>query len=144
MIVPRISFKAIAIAFIAELAADILCQLFLFALFAGDMANSQMTAEEQQAFAQKVIETTALLPWAMVLGMATTVGGAYFAARLAQRIPYYHGLAMGIVGIVYILLMSRGDFDGYTWIGLLLTIPASLFGAHLARKHMPPETEERQ
>jgi len=141
--VPRISIKAIAIAFIAEFAADILCQLFLFALFAGD-APSQMSPEEQLAFTQKVVETTAFLPWAMVLGMATTVGGAYFAARLAKRIPYYHGLAMGIVGIVYILVVSRGDFDGYTWIGLLLTLPASLYGAHLARKHMPPESDEAQ
>ena len=36
----------------------------------------------------------------MVFGTAaTTIGGAYLAARIAKRIPYYHGLAMGIVGM---------------------------------------------
>jgi len=138
--VPPISIKAIAIAFVAELAADFICQMLLFSVFAGDTSTSQMSAEELQALTQKIIETTAIIPVAMVLGMATTVGGAYFAARLAKKIPYYHGLAMGIVGVVYILIVSRGSFDGYTRLGLLLTIPASLYGAHLARKQMPPES----
>jgi hypothetical protein len=136
---PRISIKAIVIAFVAEIAADILIQLFLIALFAGDRTHTHLSEAEARALMQEVFETTAFLPWAMVLGMATTVGGAYLAARLAKRIPYYHGLAMGLVAIAYIVIECKGSLDGYAWLGVVLTIPASLWGAHLAKKHMPPE-----
>ena len=133
---PAISFVAIAIAFAAELAADYLIQLFLFVMFAGDQLRDGMNDEEVQALVQSLMQTTALPHWVMIFGLATTVGGAYLAARIAKRIPYYHGLAMGIVGIVYILIASD-TLDGQAWLGILLTIPLSIYGAHLARRRLP-------
>jgi hypothetical protein len=133
---PPISFMAIAMAFAAELVADWLIQMFLFLLFAGDQLRTGMSDEDYQATVQNVLANTALPQWVMVFGLATTVAGAYVAARIAKRIPYYHGLAMGIVGIIYIIVASDA-LDGQAWLGILLTIPLSIFGAHLARKHMP-------
>jgi hypothetical protein len=72
----------------------------------------------------------------MMFGTATTIGGGYLAARLAKQIPYYHGLAMGVLGIVYILVGWNGDLGWLNVLALLITIPASLYGAHLAKKHM--------
>lgn len=134
---PPISLVAIAIAFIAELAADCLIQMFLFVLFAGDQLRTGMSEEDYQSLVQDICQTTALPYWLMAFGLATTVGGAYLAARIAKRIPYYHGLAIGIVGVLYVAIASD-KFDGQTWLGILLTIPLSLYGAHLARRHLGP------
>jgi hypothetical protein len=133
---PPISFIAIVMAFAAELVADWLIQMFLFLMFAGDQLHTGMSDEEYQALVQNVLANTALPQWVMIFGLATTIAGAYAAARIAKRIPYYHGLAMGIVGIIYIVVASDA-LDGQAWLGILVTIPLSLFGAHLARKHMP-------
>ena len=51
----------------------------------------------------------------MVFGMATTVLGGYLAARIAKRIPYYHGLAMGIVGMLFILITWDAGSSGRTF-----------------------------
>jgi hypothetical protein len=80
------------------------------------------------------------VPWMMLLGTSTTVGGAYLAARLARRIPYYHGLAMGILGVLFILVTWDRGLGWLNLLALLVTIPASLYGAHLAKKHLPTET----
>ena len=136
---PRISIKAIAVAFAAELLADLLIQALVFPFFAGDLLAKDMSQEELQKVFRTVSETTAYVPWMFVLGTATTVGGGYFAARLAKRIPYYHGLAMGIVGVVWVLFAAAGSFGWLDAVGLLITIPASLYGAHLAKKHMSPQ-----
>lgn len=137
---PPISFKAIAIAFCAELVADMFSQSLLMAFFARGMLVPEMSTAELLKVQKVVLETTDFLPWVLVLGTATTVGGAYLAARIAKRIPYYHGLAMGLVGIMYSLLLWQPDASWLDWLGLVMAIPASLYGAHLARRHIPAET----
>jgi hypothetical protein len=138
--IPPVSLKAIAIAFAAELGADFFISLFVFGFFAGDRLGPNMSESEFQEVARQVTTTTAYVPWMMVFGTATTVGGAYLAARLARRIPYYHGLAMGILGILFVLVTWDGALGWLNVLGLLVTIPASLYGAHLAKKHMPAES----
>ncbi len=137
---PPIDFKAIIIAFATEVAADFIIGSQLLVYFARDKLVPDMTREDFAKVVQTVYETTAFLPWAMVFGTATTIGGAYFAARIAKRVPYYHGLAMGVLGIVYSLLFGSAEARWVTYIGILISIPVSLFGAHLARKHIPAES----
>lgn len=139
MNLPPISFRAIAIAFAAELAADFVISLFVFRYFAGDLLTPDLAEGEFDAVVSKVIATTAFVPWMMVFGTATTVGGAWLAARIAKRIPYYHGLAIGIVGMLYIVLTWNSELLWPNILALVVTIPASLYGAHLARRHMPAE-----
>jgi hypothetical protein len=138
--IPPISFRAIAIAFAAELAADFVISLFAFRYFAGALLTPDMAEGEFDAVVSKVMTTTAYVPWMMVFGTATTVGGAWLAARIAKRIPYYHGLAMGIVGMLFIVISWNGELLWPNILGLLVTIPASLYGAHLARRQMPAES----
>ena len=137
---PPLSYRAIGIAFAAELVADFVISMFVFSSFAGDLLSPDMAEGEFDTVVRKVMATTAYVPWMMVFGTATTVGGAYLAARIAKRIPYYHGLAMGIVGMLYIVITWDSGLVWPNVLGLLITIPASLFGAHLARRHMPEES----
>ena len=80
------------------------------------------------------------MPWVLAFGLATTVGGGYLAARIAKNIPYYHGLGMGLLGIAYAFVLWPEQPDGYTWFGLLITIPAAIYGAHLAKLRMSANT----
>jgi hypothetical protein len=137
---PPISFKSIAIAFTAELGVDFLISLLVFGFFAGDSLKPGMTDLEFEEVARQVTQTTAYVPWMMLLGTGTTVGGAYLAARLARRIPYYHGLAMGILGVLFILVTWDRGLGWLNLLALLVTIPASLYGAHLAKRHLPAES----
>ena len=136
---PRIDIKAIVIAFAAEVAADFIIGSLLLAYFARDLLVPGMSQAELEKVGKIIYDTTAIIPWMVVLGTATTVGGAWLAARIARRIPYYHGLAMGIVGIVYSLLLWRSDATWLSYLGFAVTIPASLYGAHLAKMRMPPD-----
>ena len=104
------------------------------------VAVPNMSESEFEEVARQVTSSTSYVPWMMALGTATTVGGAYLAARLARRIPYYHGLAMGILGILFILVTWNGELGWMNFLGLLVTLPAALYGAHLAKKHMPVES----
>ena len=140
MNIPPLSYRAIAIAFAAELVVDFVISMFVFRLFAGDLLTPDMAEGDFDTVVRKVMATTAYVPWMMVFGTATTVGGAYLAARIAKRIPYYHGLAMGIVGMLFIVITWDSEIIWPNVLGLLITIPASLFGAHLARRHMPEES----
>ena len=67
------------------------------------------------------------------------------AARLAKKIPYYHGLAIGVVGVLFILIaISQIEAEWLDWLGLLITIPLALYGAHLAKLHMTPDGPPEQ
>ena len=136
---PRIDYKAVILAFAAEVAADYIIGSLLFLHFAGDALTDKISKEELEKIARVVYETTAFLPWTFVFGTATTLGGAYLAARIAKRLPYYHGLAMGIIGIVFSLVLWSADATWLYYLGLLLTMPVSLYGAHLAKKHLPEQ-----
>ena len=64
-------------------------------------------------------------------------GGA--AAGFGLSIFFLAMMAVGIVGMVYILVTWTSDGQWIGWLGLVTTIPASLYGAHLAKKHLPQE-----
>jgi hypothetical protein len=136
---PSIDIKAVVIAFATEFAADFIIGSLLLVYFAGNQLGPDMTHEQILKVSEMVYETTAFIPWAMVFGTATMIGGAYFAARIAKRIPYYHGLAMGVLAIVYSLVAWPDETHWFNYLGILISIPASLLGAHLAKKHIPAE-----
>ncbi len=133
---PRIDLRAVVIAFAAEFVVDLVIGALLFHLFAGDRITPEMTDAQFLELRRWVLENTPCLSWLVLSGSATTVGGGYLAARLAKRIPYYHGLAIGIAGIIDIVVEWDSDFTGLAWLGLVTTIPLALLGAHFAKKHM--------
>lgn len=132
----KISPTAIAIAFVAEFVADIVLQTLLFAIYAGGAIQESMTQEELKAAVDALSNTPAFLLIQIVRGTATTIAGGYLAARLAGSFPYYNGLGIGVVGVVFSLFFLGKSplwFEAY---GILMSVPASIYGAHLAKKHM--------
>jgi len=134
----RISIPALVIAFFAELAADWVIQLCLLLGLGGDAISGDMA----QADAQKVFDTVSAMPMftaaVLILGTGTTFGGGYLAARIARQYPYYHGLGMGLLGIAWILYYWQANAIWLNLLGLVSNIPVSIWGAHVAKRHMPP------
>jgi len=133
---PRISLQALIIAFAAEILVDLFVNQLVFGMFAGDRLVSDMGEQALLELAKNIMDTTIYLPVMFTFGSLTTVAGAYLAARLAKRIPYYHGLAMGIIGLLFSAFFWSEEPNSLDYLGLLITIPLSLLGAHLARKRM--------
>lgn len=138
----RIDIKAVVIAFFAELCVDMLVVHILIMFFGRALLVPDMPEAEFKAAVETIAATGDYQLVAFACGMATTILGGYLAARLAKDFPYYNGLAIGVVGIVFVLAFS----DGPLWItivGVLLTIPGALYGAHLAKKRRPAPTDEQ-
>lgn len=136
---PDISIKAIFLAFTAEFVADQVIRTLAFAMFSQGLMTPEMSEADFARVRQTVFDTTQYIPWMMVFGTATTVGGAYLAARIAKRIPYYHGLAMGVLGVLFILTFWPDESGWLDWLGLIVTIPLAIYGAHLAKDRATPD-----
>jgi hypothetical protein len=134
----KIRLGAVVIAFVAELGLDqILSAILLFA-FGHTEFSPDMSDTERKAFVAAVWNDDAFVLMAFVMGTATTVLGGYVCARIAKVFPYYNGLAIGIVGLVFTLLVMGEAPVWYSALGLLMALPASIYGAHLAKSHLSP------
>lgn len=136
----KIRIGAVVIAFVAELAADQIISTILLIAFGHTDFAPEMSDSERQAFIASVWSDDAFVLFAFILGTATTVLGGYLCARIAKAFPYYNGLAIGIVGLVFTLLVMGEAPVWYTALGLLMALPASIYGAHLAKPHIPAAT----
>lgn len=131
----RINAPVVVLVFLAEIVADVILQSLLFVLYAGSAINDSMSNAEIKAVTDVIAGTTGFLLISAVRGTATTIAGGFFVAKYARKFPYYNGLAIGILGFVLCVVLWG---DGPLWfnlLGVLTTLPAALYGAHLAKKH---------
>lgn len=134
----RISLPALVIAFFAEFVADHLVQLCLLFAFGGDAVSADMSQDELQKVIEAVTAMPAFTAALVIFGTATTFGGGYLAARIARQYPYYHGLGMGLIGIAFVVYFWPDNPGWLSVLGLLSNIPVAIWGAHYAKRHMPP------
>jgi hypothetical protein len=136
----KIRIRAVVIAFVVELGLDQIISAILLVVFDHTGFSPDMSDAERQAFVTAVWSDGEFVLSAFVLGTATTVLGGYVCARIAKVFPYYNGLAIGIVGLVFSLFVMGEAPVWYSVFGLMLALPASIYGAHLAKPHIPPAT----
>jgi hypothetical protein len=134
----RISVIAVVAAFLAEVAADLVIRHLLFFMFAGDAYSADMSDAAAQQLFEKIADTPGFTAAGVLLGSATIVGGGYLAARIARRFPYYQGLGMGILGVALTLYVWQAQPLWLDLLSLLTNIPLCIWGAHLAKRHLPP------
>jgi hypothetical protein len=132
----KIRITAVALAFVAELGLDQIFAAILVHAFGHTGYSPDMSDAERAAFVQAVWSDGGFVFCAFALGTATTILGGYACARIAKVFPYYNGLAIGIVGVLFIALTAGEGPVWYTVLGLLLAVPASIYGAHLAKPHI--------
>ena len=126
----RINLLMVCAAFVAEWIADSIVDMVMLLV----LASGAQSDLDQEAI-NNIINSSAFLMGKVVFGTATTVGGGYLAARLAKTFPYYNGLGIGLVGVL-LTIFSWGDPLWLSVLSLLTTVPASIYGAHIAKKHM--------
>lgn len=136
----KIRITAVVIAFVAELGLDQIFAAILLAAFGHTGFSPDMSDAEREAFVQGVWSDGGFVLCAFLLGTATTVLGGYVCARIAKVFPYYNGLAIGVVGLAFTLLVMGEAPVWYTVLGVLMAVPASIYGAHLAKPHIPTES----
>ncbi|MBC8027396.1 MAG: hypothetical protein H7Y89_15505, partial [Steroidobacteraceae bacterium] len=101
----KIRITAVVIAFVAELGLDQIFATILLVAFGHSGFSPDLSDAEKVAFVQAVWSDGAFVLCAFVLGTATTILGGYVCARIAKVFPYYNGLAIGVVGFVFTLLV---------------------------------------
>jgi len=131
----NIRLWAVCVAFIAELVADLIISSVTLAVLADGSLSSDLDRDTLSKATEAILDSNEFLMSRVILGTATTIGGGYLAARLAKTFPYYNGLGIGLIGLIFGIL-QWGDPVWLSVFAIVMTIPASIYGAHLAKKHM--------
>jgi hypothetical protein len=131
----NIRLWAICVAFIAELVADLIISSITLAVLSDGSLSPDLDREALNKATEAILDSNAFLLSRVILGTVTTVGGGYLAARLAKTYPYYNGLGIGLIGLIFGIL-QWGDPQWLNLFAIFTTLPASIYGAHLAKKHM--------
>lgn len=115
---------------------DFISSVFLLLLFA-DIGTLDSTNAEQIARAIKAVAlNNSYLICALISGTATTIFGGYLAARIAKKYPYFNAAAVGLIGMIIGFIVSSDVPLWFDTIGYLSTLPAALYGGHLAKKRI--------
>lgn len=130
-----ISIKAVLLASLAVIGVDILSGLLLLGIYAPDLSGDMTDAELRQLLAQ-LMHNPGYVLLSLILGTASTVLGGYLAARLARTVPYFNALAFGILGVLIGLLTPADLPTWYRAFGIVITIPAALIGAQVAKRSL--------
>lgn len=137
----RINPIMVCAAFIAEWIADSIIDTVMLLVLANGTLSPDLDQEAMKKATEAIFNSSEFLMSKVIFGTATTVGGGYLAARLAKTFPYYNGLGIGLVGVL-LTILTWGDPVWLCVMSLLTTVPASIYGAHIAKMHMaaaPPK-----
>lgn len=126
-----ISIRAILLATLAVFGIDFVSSTILAGIFSPGLTS--MTPDEMRAAIAELNRNGAYLLSALTLGTASTVVGGYLAARLASAVPYFNALAFGLLGMIIGIVMTEGLPLWIRVLGLSLTVPAALLGAHIRK-----------
>jgi hypothetical protein len=138
-----LSFKAILAATVICTVVDLVGVLVLGLVLGLVLALSAWsrpgaTAQDMVQALTRAKESGWLTLAASVLGTLTVVVGGFVAARLASQRPYLNAGVFGALGIALgFLFFGEQEFWFDRGASFVLTIPAALLGAYLAKPHCP-------
>ncbi|MDO8177777.1 MAG: hypothetical protein Q7T62_05990 [Undibacterium sp.] len=130
----RISIRGILIAIPFMLVLDTIGGILLLTIFAGDQLPDGLNADQVHTAILAVTQSPGYLMGSLLFGSATTIFGAYLAARIARTYPYFNAAAFGLVAMLIGVIMENDAPFWYNAIAYTSTLPVALFGGHLAKK----------
>ena len=134
----RVSPKALLISLAIMLALDTLGGMILTIFFASQSLHENTTPEQTRATVEAMNQSSGFLLSALAYGTITTILGGYLAARLAKRLPYFNAGALGLASVAVGILLSGSSPLWFDMVGFFVTLPAALFGGHLAKREATP------
>lgn len=132
----RISIKAILISVPVMLALDTLCGIFLMSIFSGGRFRDGLNAKQIHETILAVTLSNGYLIGSLILGSLTTIFGGYLAAAIAKKYPYFNAAVFGSIAIILGIIMNNDTPFWVSAIAYLSTLPAALYGGHLAKKRL--------
>ena len=132
--VSRVSLKAVVSGVLLVLFLDILWSVGLLVLLAGHVFVEGRSDEQIAQSLQAVTTSMRFLLLSAFFGTLTTIVGGYVAARISKKFPYFNGLAIGVVGVLYGIALWTYYPLWFDLLGLFVVVPAALLGAHIAAR----------
>jgi uncharacterized membrane protein AbrB (regulator of aidB expression) len=130
----RIDLKAILIAAVSMFILDLISGVLLLPFFADINVLDGASAEQIEQAIKAISLSNTYLISAFICGTITTILGGFLAAKIAKKYPYFNAAAFGVIGIVIGLVLSSDVPLWFEIIGYLSTLPAALYGGHLAKQ----------
>jgi CBS domain containing-hemolysin-like protein len=130
----RLDIRAIVLATLAVIGIDFLVGSVLMSAYAGEQIASATDDAARKAVLAALAANSEYLRAVLILGTASTVLGGFLVARIARSIPYFNGLAYGVVAVVLNLLPTQGLPTWFKVVGIGLTVPAALLGAYFGKR----------
>jgi hypothetical protein len=129
-----LDLRAIVLATLAVIGLDFLVNSVLVSAYAGEQITSAADDAARKAVLDALLANPEYLRAVLMLGTASTALGGFLVARIARSIPYFNGLAYGVVALVLNLWPTPGLPTWFRVIGIGLTLPAALLGAYFGRR----------
>jgi uncharacterized membrane protein len=134
----RVSFKGVALGVLVDIGGTVLASMLLLSWFVGDTIAPEMPPEEVEQIMRQLSRDGAFLTASLVLGLAFTGLGGYVAARVATRELYLNAGLVGVVSLVLGLVFGGQAPLWFEVAGVLLIVPAALYGGYLADRQLNP------
>jgi hypothetical protein len=129
-----LDIRAIVLATLAVIGIDFLVGSVLMSAYAGEQIAVAADDAARKAVFDALAANPEYLRAVLILGTASTVLGGFLVARIARSIPYFNGLAYGVVAIVLNLWPIQGLPTWFKVVGIGLTLPAALLGAYFGKR----------
>jgi len=130
----EISGKAVLIAIVLVMAADLAIGLGLLVVLGSGTFRSGMSDQELLEWLDAVTLGTPNLLATALLGTLSTVMGGYVAARLAKRAPYLNASMVAALGVLIGVATAKDYPLWFNLVGFGLVLPAALPGGHIAAR----------
>ena len=130
----RINVKAVLIASVSMFFLDLVSGVLLLPIFSEIHVFDGSSAEQIDRALTAVTLSSGFLISTLISGTITTILGGYLAARIAKKYPYFNAAAFGVIGITVSFILSNNAPLWFDIIGYLSTLPAALYGGHLAKQ----------
>lgn len=136
----RINVKAVLIASVSMFFLDLVSGVLLLPIFSEIHVFDGSSAEQIDRALTAVTLSSGFLISTLISGTITTILGGYLAARIAKKYPYFNAAAFGVIGITVSFILSNNAPLWFDIIGYLSTLPAALYGGHLAKQTTSAKT----
>ena len=136
----RINVKAVLIASVSMFFLDLVSGVLLLPIFSEIHVFDGSSAEQIDRALTAVTLSSGFLISTLISGTITTILGGYLAARIAKKYPYFNAAAFGVIGIAVSFILSNNAPLWFDVIGYLSTLPAALYGGHLAKQTTSAKT----
>lgn len=129
----RVSIKGVLLGVGTDIGGSIVAGVLLLSWFGGSNFSANMSPDEIDEVVKRITQNGTFLITSFVIGLSLSAVGGYVAARIAGKDYYLNSGLVGVVGVLAGLLSLSNAYPIWFNVGgLILIVPAALYGGRLA------------